>query len=463
MTSLPPAFEQRMKTILQEEAEPFFQALQTPPPVSIRLNPDKPISASPEDDLFQAEKVAWCAQGRYLNERPIFTLNPCFHGGAFYVQEASSMFLHHVLKQILPSRPVRALDLCAAPGGKSTLTASLLPEGSLLCANEVIRSRASILRENVIKWGRADMIVSNNDPADFQGLEGAFDLISVDAPCSGEGMFRKEPKAITEWSETNLKLCSERQKRILSNIWPSLQPGGFLVYSTCTYNPGENEAILEWIAEELGGESILIEHSFNTITPAPGNAYGYHFYPHKTRGEGFFIGVMQKHDGTAWSARKSKKQNKVKPVQFPPELSALLPKAERFTAYLQENQLGFVPAAHSDFIGELENRLRVIYKGCEAVEIHNKKMKYLHPLALFSGLERRNCPQYEIDLDTALTYLKKEDIPISGRNGEWLLLVYRNIALGWGKNLGNRLNNYYPKEWRIRMRLDAGALSDTAE
>ena len=463
MTSLPPAFEERMKTILKEEAPAFFQALQTPPPVSIRLNPDKPMASSPEAPLFTAEQVSWCENGFYLNERPVFTLNPCFHGGAFYVQEASSMFLHHVLRQILPSYPVRALDLCAAPGGKSTLTASLLPEGSLLLANEVIRSRASILRENIIKWGRADIVVSNNDPSDFQDLKGGFDLILVDAPCSGEGMFRKDAKAISEWSEANLKLCSERQKRILSNIWDSLKPGGFLIYSTCTYNPGENEDILEWIAEELGGISIEIEHSFESITPITGKTFGYHFYPHKTRGEGFFIGVMCKQDGTEWIPRKNKKQNKVKPVQFPKELSALLSHPERFTAYQQDNRFGFIPSAHADFISDLENRLRVIYKGCEALELNNKKVKYLHPLALFSGLKRQSGSAYEIDLNTALTYLKKEDIPTSGQNGEWLLLTHRNIALGWGKNLGNRLNNYYPKEWRIRMRLDAETPADLEE
>ncbi len=462
MTSLPPAFEERMKTILKEEAGAFFQALQMPPPVSIRLNPDKTMSSPAENNLAPAEQVPWCENGIYLNDRPTFTLNPCFHGGAFYVQEASSMFLHHILKQVLPPHPVRALDLCAAPGGKSTLMASLLPENSLLVANEVIRSRASILRENIIKWGRADILVSNNDPSDFQGLEGVFDLILVDAPCSGEGMFRKDAKAIGEWSEANLKLCSERQKRILSDIWNSLKPEGFLIYSTCTYNPGENEAILEWINEELGGTSINIEHSFKDITPATGKTYGYHFYPHKTRGEGFFIGVMQKQGGTEWTPRRNKKQ-KEKPVRFPQVLSSLLTHPKRFSAYSQDNRIGFIPVLHSDFINELENRLRLIYKGCEALEINNKKIKYLHPLALFSGLERQQCPQYETDLGTALTYLKKEDIPVAGQNGEWLLLIYRNIALGWGKSLGNRLNNYYPKEWRIRMRLDAETSPITEE
>lgn len=463
MTSLPSAFEERMKTILGEEADAFFQSLQTTPPVSIRLNPDKPVLCQADAEGAGYEKIAWCENGYYLNKRPIFTLDPCFHGGGFYVQEASSMFLAHILKQIVPASPVRALDLCAAPGGKSTLMASMLPAGSLLVANEVIRSRASVLRENIIKWGRADILVTNNDPADFKGIDGAFDIVLADAPCSGEGMFRKDPRAIEEWSEANLKLCSERQKRILSDIWNSIRPGGYLIYSTCTYNPGENEDILKWISDELGGVSIRIEHSFKAITPTSALQYGYHFYPHTTRGEGFFIGVMQKQDGEEWSPRKNKRQNTGKPVQLPGELKALLSEPELYTGYNAENQLGFIPASHQEFVTALENRLRVIYKGCEAIEINNKKIKFLHPFALYSGLNRDKCPVYDADLNTALTYLKKEDIPLAGSNGEWLLISYRNIAIGWAKNLGNRLNNYYPKEWRIRMRLDSDNLNAIEE
>ena len=246
MNTLPALFEERMRKLLPEESEAFFAALQTEPPVSIRLNPGKPV---PISRLFPDEQiglpVSWCESAYYLKSRPVFTLDPCLHSGTYYVQEASSMFLYHIFGQILPAHPVRVLDLCAAPGGKSTLIASRLSSGSLLVANEVIRSRAGILKENMIKWGTSHVVVTNNDPADFHHLKGAFDIIVVDAPCSGEGMFRKDPGAIQEWNESNLQLCSERQQRILADIWPCLKPSGFLVYSTCTYNPGENEAILE--------------------------------------------------------------------------------------------------------------------------------------------------------------------------------------------------------------------------
>ena len=232
MNTLPALFEERMRKLLPEESEAFFAALQTEPPVSIRLNPGKPV---PISRLFPDEQiglpVSWCESAYYLKSRPVFTLDPCLHSGTYYVQEASSMFLYHIFGQILPAHPVRVLDLCAAPGGKSTLIASRLSSGSLLVANEVIRSRAGILKENMIKWGTSHVVVTNNDPADFHHLKGAFDIIVVDAPCSGEGMFRKDPGAIQEWNESNLQLCSERQQRILADIWPCLKPGGFLELS----------------------------------------------------------------------------------------------------------------------------------------------------------------------------------------------------------------------------------------
>lgn len=449
MNILPELFERRMKNLLGEEAVDFFQALQTEPPVSIRLNPGKYCTEKIFPSII-GNQVPWCDDAFYLKERPAFTLDPCLHGGAYYVQEASSMFLDHILKQIMPSGPLRVLDLCAAPGGKSTLLSSVLSPDSLLVSNEVIRSRATILKENIIKWGTANTIVTGSDPSDFSGMKGAFDIIVVDAPCSGEGMFRKDTRAIEEWSENNLKLCSERQKRILSDIWNSLKPQGYLIYSTCTYNRGENEEILEWMQKEFDAESIEIEHSFNEIATYDSSAIGYHFYPHKTIGEGFFTGVVRKNDGEEWTYKKSKKQRLSKPAAFPAEINLMI-KQDMFTGYENENIFGIIPALHEEFIAWLETQARVIYKGCEAVEINNKKLKFLPPLALYNGIQKEQCNLYEADLSTALTYLKKEDIQVPAAAGEWILITYQGIGLGWGKSLGNRLNNYYPKEWRIRM------------
>lgn len=456
MNTLPLLFEERIKKQLPTEAEALIRALQTEPPVSVRLNPGKDGNlAGLTTDVNGAEPVAWCDGAYYLPQRPVFTLDPCFHGGAYYVQEASSMFLAHVLRQILPSGPLRALDLCAAPGGKSTLLASALPPDSLLVSNEVIRSRAAILKENMIKWGQSNVVVTNNDPADFQSLEGAFDLILVDAPCSGEGMFRKDPTAIREWSVDHLRLCSDRQKRILSDIWPSLRPGGLLVYSTCTFNRDENEGIVEWLTATHEATSLAIEHAFSEITPSDAAVYGYHFYPHKTRGEGLFMAVVQKQDGREFWLKKNKKQQQTKAVTLPDELKPLVSRPEQYAFYQTENVLGLLPARHADFIHYLGQHLRPLYQGCELAEMNNRKIKLLHPLALWQGLNQACCTVYPADRLTALNYLKKQDIPAPATgNSEWILITHRNIGLGWCKHIGHRLNNYYPKEWRIRMDIE---------
>ncbi len=452
MNTLPAAFEERIKNQRPAEAQLFLEALQSDAPVSIRQNPGKLLA--PELLLPEAghlSPVNWCEHAWYLSQRPVFTLDPCFHGGAYYVQEASSMFIQHIVKQIMPSGPIRILDLCAAPGGKSTLLASMLNKDSLLVSNEIIRSRAAILKENIIKWGQDNVIVTNNDPADFQTLEGTFDLILVDAPCSGEGMFKKAPAAITEWSENNLRLCSERQQRILKDIWPCLKPGGKLIYSTCTYNPGENEAILEWMLNEWEAENLQINHSFEGIAESP-KIHCYHFYPHKIKGEGFFAGVIQKNDGKDFSPRKNKKSN-TPYTRIPENLKSFIREPERYSAYTTDNTTGVIPTAQADFISLLDNTLRILYKGCEIAETNNRKLKLLPASALWQGLEVKNCSVLDTDRKTALTFLRKEDIPVSGISGDWILISYQGIGLGWCKNLGNRLNNYYPKEWRIRMEI----------
>jgi 16S rRNA C967 or C1407 C5-methylase (RsmB/RsmF family) len=289
---LPENFIRRITIDLKGEAQPFFQAMENEVPVSIRVNQSK--NYHPEN----LQNVAWCNTGFYLPERPVFTLDPLFHAGAYYVQEASSMFLEQALKQSVDLElPLKVLDLCAAPGGKSTHLASLLSRDSLLVSNEVIRTRAKILAENITKWGNPNVVATNNDPADFQRLPGFFDVVVVDAPCSGEGLFRKDPNAMYEWSEDNVALCASRQRRIVADVWDALKPGGHLVYSTCTYNRMENEDNLEWMENEMGAIPLSLEiTSFPEITK-DNNLAGYHFYPHKTHGEGFFIAVLKKPEG----------------------------------------------------------------------------------------------------------------------------------------------------------------------
>ena len=261
--NLPQAFIERTRQLLGETQYPLFEeALQTEVPVSIRPNATKCAKE------VEGEPIPWASSGVYLKNRPTFTFDPLFHAGCYYVQEASSMFVERVL-QAYVKEPVVMLDLCAAPGGKSTLCRSVLPEGSLLIANEVMRNRSQILAENLIKWGHPEVIVTNNDPADFTDLTHLFDVILTDVPCSGEGMFRKDQVAVDEWSLENVDVCWKRQRRILTDIWPALKPGGLLIYSTCTFNREEDEDNVAWIAKELGAEILPVpmEEGWGIMSP----------------------------------------------------------------------------------------------------------------------------------------------------------------------------------------------------
>ena len=247
----------------------------------------------------QSGTVQWSSNGFYLQKRPSFTLDPLFHAGAYYVQEASSMFLEEALKQTVDlSQPIKILDLCAAPGGKSTLIQSVINNESLLVSNEVIKTRVNILSENITKWGAANVIVTNNDAKDFQRLPNYFDVIVVDAPCSGSGLFRKDREAISEWSEQNVHLCSQRQQRILADVLPALKEDGVLIYSTCSYSEEEDEQIADWLVEEFKVQSLKfkVEEEWGIVETQSSkqNASGYRFYPDKVKGEGFFIAVFKK-------------------------------------------------------------------------------------------------------------------------------------------------------------------------
>ena len=253
MTNLPPSFIERTRRLLGDDFSRFSCALETESPVSIRLNP-----AKCRLDSAPGERVPWSQQGYYLSTRPAFTFDPRFHAGAYYVQEAASMFLNRVISQYIHT-PVRYLDLCAAPGGKSTDAIASLPAGSLVVSNEVIPNRANILAENIIKWGSPFSIISRNEAADFASFEAYFDVIAADVPCSGEGMFRKDPDAVAEWSPANVGRCADRQRQILSDVWDALRPGGMLIYSTCTYNTEENEEIVFFLMEQFGAIPLSVD------------------------------------------------------------------------------------------------------------------------------------------------------------------------------------------------------------
>ena len=292
--TFPTAFESRMRYSLGSAWDLFASAHKVSLPVTIRINPEKYKTSQ------ETRAVPWSAYGRYLPERPVFTLDPFFHAGAYYVQEASSMFLEQAFTQIAdPKQPLMVLDLCAAPGGKSTPLLSLINQKSLLVADAVIRSRAITLQENIQKWGNSNVVVTNNDPQDFQRLEGLFDMIIIDAPCSGEGLFRKDPRAIKEWSPDQVALCSKRQRRIVADIWPTLKEDGILIYSTCTYNTLENEENLKWLKSscDVAFLPLQLEDGWGIETIAQDGIVGYRFYPHRVDGEGLFMAVMRKKEG----------------------------------------------------------------------------------------------------------------------------------------------------------------------
>ncbi|HEY9009221.1 MAG TPA: rRNA methyltransferase [Ohtaekwangia sp.] len=449
---LPASFAHKMQRQLGNAFPDFVNSLSQPAPVSIRLNPWK------KNRYTQLASIPWASQGRYLAERPVFTLDPFFHAGSYYVQEASSMFLEQALRQCVDlHKPLHVLDLCAAPGGKSTHMISLLNNESLLVTNEVIRSRAAILAENIQKWGCHNVAVTNNDPEDFQRLPGFFDVIVVDAPCSGEGLFRKDPEAMREWSDDNVVLCSRRQRRILSDIWPSLKENGILVYSTCTYNPEENEENLAWLKQEHDVEFLKLRLDplwGNIVEAEQGGIVGYHFYPHLVQGEGFFISVIRKNESSDMMRIKNSKagfQSPIKKIQEQVQSWIVDPDA---LAFIQRDDLvQFLPADKVAEIELLSKNLRLIMAGTFVATVKNNKIIPEHALALSTQLNREAFPSLALNPDDALHYLRRETLQIPTSHTGFTLMCHEDIPLGWGNVLPNRINNLYPAEWRIRMSL----------
>ncbi|HEY4650139.1 MAG TPA: rRNA methyltransferase [Pontibacter sp.] len=455
MIKLPVTFETRMQRLLGANYTNFQQALQQTPPVSIRVNRQK----------FKHEinlpRVPWTQTGYYLSQRPAFTLDPLLHAGAYYVQEASSMFLEQALQQTIDlSQPLHVLDLCGAPGGKSTHLASLISPDSLLVSNEVIKPRATILAENIAKWGSGNVLVTSNDPRDFGRLPDFFDVMVIDAPCSGEGMFRKDPHAVEEWSEENVQLCARRQQRILSDVWEALKPGGILIYSTCTWNEAENEENMAWLAaqEKAEPQTLEFDPAWGIERSVSRGVEGYRFYPHAVQGEGFFLAVMRK-GGEAEPQYSSGKKKKYKLQEAGKKEKAQvqdwLLNADALS-WLQHNETIFtIPQHLFEAADEVYQKLYVVQGGTPVAELYGKKVKPLEPLALSQHLNKDAFTIFDLSLEQALHYLRKEDINLGTPGTDWVLLQYHGFPLGWAKQIGNRINNYYPKEWRIRMELPA--------
>ncbi|TCZ74462.1 methyltransferase RsmF C-terminal domain-like protein [Flaviaesturariibacter aridisoli] len=416
---------------------------------SVRFNPAKPVSGTGGHGLPLAGAVPWTQHGYYLEHRPSFTFDPLFHAGTYYVQEASSMFLEQALLQHAEvTQPLRVLDLCAAPGGKSTHLQSLISEGSLLVSNEVIKARAAILTENLTKWGGSNVVVSNNDPAHFARLEGFFDVLVVDAPCSGSGLFRRDPEAIGEWSPSAVQLCQGRQQRILADAWPALRQDGLLLYSTCSYSPEEDESILDWLMETFDCESLPLQRPDAGIVEirSPRGAWGYRFYPDKIKGEGFFLAAIRKRDAATAPRHKVKSLEMLSQKESAALHRWMDGDGLRFLRHGQR-VFAFPEDAVSDLV-ILQSALYLQSAGTVLGEPIRDKLVPDPALALSPRVSEEvlRCP---LDYDNAIRFLQRQDLSLDAPKG-WQLATFAGVALGWMNVLPNRVNNYYPREWRIR-------------
>ena len=418
---LPEDFIRETRLLMGEDRfNRFLGAFDEEAPVSIRINPRYSRSeecgvwsekcseaeSAPESNLTPhfslltpQIKVPWCPEGFYLSGRPQFTFDPLFHAGCYYVQEAASMFVTHILRAVANSSlftlhsSLNVLDLCAAPGGKSTAMRTVLPEGSILVSNEPNPTRAQILLENITKWGWPDCIVTNNYPRDLRKAKAKFDLILCDVPCSGEGMFRKDPQAISEWSLQNVEKCWRLQREIVADAWECLNPGGLLIYSTCTFNIKEDEENVRWILDTYDAEPLTIptDPSWNiTGSLLPGfDAPVYRFIPGITRSEGLFVCVLRKFGGTEvrryGGARYDYRQMKGLSILVPP--------------------------------------------------LHHTPVP----------------PTIDLPYSDALKYLRGEALVLPPDTPQGIVTVtYKGVPLGPVKNIGSRANNLYPKPWRIK-------------
>lgn len=453
-TPLPTGFREQIHELLPEEAHALLRALDEEPSVSIRLNARK--TQGIDLPLPLGEAVPWAGPlGYYLDQRPSFTADPLWHAGCYYVQEASSMLLS-LVKPLVGEEPLTTLDLCAAPGGKSTLLLDLLPEGSVLVSNELIRSRAQILAENIQKWGATESIVTSTEPRALGKLRTTFDFILVDAPCSGEGMLRKDEEARRQWSPGLVAQCARQQREILEDIWPALRPGGILVYSTCTFNREEDEAMIGYLVEEFGAEPLALPDCPNEITPSTLSPYPcYRMMPHRVRGEGLFLAVVRKPEDEVPAKGKPSKGKGRGSAKVPAEVLAWIAEDLRQDLILQQvgdDQLVAYSPSVSSLVEQLQAlKVPILTSGIPLAEVKGKN--YLpHPaLALSLALAEEAFPRVEVTQETAIRYLAREAITLPEATPRgFVLICYGGQALGFVKHLGNRSNNLYPQAWRIR-------------
>lgn len=436
------------------DKEAFIASHQSSPAVSIRINQAKINSYADVIDVANVDShVPWCDGAIVLKERPSFTLDPLFHAGSYYVQEASSMFLQHVVNKLFEhSIGNKALDLCAAPGGKSTLLAGMQQFG-MIVSNEIIQSRVSVLQENIIKWGEMKVLVANNDPNDFQKLPGYFDFVLVDAPCSGSGLFRKDEKAMNEWNTELVGFCAARQKRILHAASETIAEGGYLFYSTCSFSEEENEGNLDFLIDTGLFESvdIPIEASWNivhTVSQKHG-AHGYRFYPDKIRGEGFFCGILRKKESHAVHAIDY--ANLPKSLSFKIDISSWVKEPDQLYFFQKSEEVFAFEAEYAHEMAVVASVLKLRKSGLRLGEMIRDEFIPNHELAM-STAQSTHIPKADLEHKQALQYLRRETLDLGDVPKGWSLVQYKHVALGWVKQVQGKAKNHYPLNWRILMR-----------
>ena len=452
MITLPIAFTERMRKQLgAEEAERLFAALDGVSPVAVRLNPAK---CGEEGVWSDGEAIAWSKNGRKLKERPSFTLDTAFHAGAYYVQEAASQFIDYVISgEDLQGK--RVLDMCSAPGGKTTIYSTAVGVDGLVVANEYVRSRANILADNVRKWGMGNVLVTNNAPEHIAQFEGWFDLVAVDAPCSGEGMFRKEEVAREDWSDEAVKMCAQRQMSIVREAWQSLKDGGLFIYSTCTFNDEEDEGVLQAFIDEMGdvfepSHRIDVAPEWGIVSGEVGAFQTFRFFPHNTDSEGLFVAVARKAEATTQRTPKSRKKvmQEVDKVSRK-ELLRWLQEAEQYTFAMVADTIYGYRTEQFKAVQALSEGLTAIYSGVAMGQIFKGKLKPDWALSQHVGLNRKAVATEELDESRALDYLRKKDIAVGDMVEGINLVTHNGRALGFAKKVGARCNNLYPNSLKI--------------
>ena len=452
MKALPIAFTERMRKQLGvEEAESLFAALDSVSPVAVRLNP---VKCGEEGVWCSGEAIAWSKNGRKLKERPSFTLDTAFHAGAYYVQEAASQFVDYIIAgEELQGK--RVLDMCSAPGGKTTIYSTAVGEEGLVVANEYVRSRANVLADNVRKWGMGNVLVTNNAPEHIAQFEGWFDMVAVDAPCSGEGMFRKEEVAREDWSEEAVKMCAARQLSIVREAWQSLRDGGLFIYSTCTFNEDEDEGLLRAFIEETGdvfepSQSVEIDDAWGIVKGEVGAFQTFRFFPHKTDSEGLFVAIARKAEPTTQRTPKARKRVMQEvDKNSRKELAKWLQHPDNYTFAMVADTIYAYPSVQFKAVQTLSEGLTAIYSGVAMGQIFKGKLKPDWALSQYIGFERTAVAVEEVDEERALDYLRKIDIAVGDMAEGINLITHKGRALGFAKRVGARCNNLYPNSLKI--------------